>query len=83
MAQTEAVVTVKVTDITEVQGIIEQGQAAVAELAQLKPLFAWAVSCLPGKQLKISLSEQTRLGELDLQFKAESSGTIVFRAVKS
>ena len=59
------------------------GQAAIEELAQLKPLFAWAVSCLPRQQLKLSLSEQARLGEFDFQFKAESSGAIVFRSVKT
>lgn len=60
------------------------GQAAVEELALLKPILALAISKLPKKQLKLSLTDQTKLDEWDLQMKKESlSGAVVFRAVKA
>lgn len=75
MAQTDAVITIKVADLAEVQ-------EALKELELLKPVLALAISKLPKKQLKMSLTEQSSLGDLDLQMKQESSGAIVFRAVK-
>lgn len=60
------------------------GQAAIEELAMLKPILALAISKLPKKQLKLGLFEQAAAKiDWDLQFKAESSGAIVFRAVKA
>lgn len=76
MAQTVAVVTVKVTDLEEVQ-------EALKELELLKPVLALAISKLPKSQLKLTLKEQTTVGEFALQMKQESSGAIVFRAVKA
>lgn len=49
----------------------------------LRPILALAISRLPQKQLKVSLADQAKLGELDLQMKVESkSGAVWFRAVK-
>ena len=60
------------------------GQDAIEELALLKPVLALAISKLPKKQLKLSLSDMATLHELDLQYKAEGkSGAIMFRAVKA
>lgn len=58
------------------------GRAAVEELALLKPILALAISKLPKQQLKVSLTDQSNLGDLDLQMKQESSGALVFRSVK-
>lgn len=59
------------------------GQAAIEELALLKPILALAISKLDKQQLKLSLTDQANLGDLDLQMKQESkSGAIVFRAVR-
>lgn len=63
-----------------------EGQAAIEELALLKPILAFAISKLSNdkKQLKLSLTDQANLGEWDLQMKQESkSGAILFRAVKA
>jgi hypothetical protein len=61
------------------------GQEAIAELALLKPVLAYAISKLDRKQLKVSLSEQGSLvNDWDLQMKQEpKSGAIVFRSVKA
>ena len=60
------------------------GQAAIAELELLKPVLALAISKLPKQQLKLTLKEQTTIGEFALQMKQEEkSGAILFRAVKS
>lgn len=63
------------------------GQAAIEELALLKPILALAISKLSNdkKQLKLSLSDQLKLGtEWDLQMKREEkSGALVFRSVKA
>ena len=75
MAQTEAVVTIKVADLEEVQ-------EALKELELLKPVLALAISKLPKQQLKLTLKEQTTIGELALQMKQETNGAILFRAVK-
>jgi hypothetical protein len=59
---------------------LSQGQAAVQELALLKPALALAISKLPLKQLKIdSFSE---FGEWELQMKKDNNGAIYIRAVK-
>ena len=76
MAQTDAVVTIKVADLAEVQ-------EALKELELLKPVLALAISKLPKQQLKLSLKEQTTIGELALQMKQEASGALVFRSVKA
>ena len=61
-----------------------EGQAAIAELEVAKQVLALAISKLPKQQLKLSVTEQTKLHELALQQKLESqSGAIVFRAVRS
>lgn len=61
-----------------------EGQAAIEELALLKPILALAINKLPTQQLKLSLTDQAHLGELDLQMKQESkSGAIWLRAVKA
>lgn len=61
-----------------------EGQAAIQELALLKPLLAHIIATLPKQQVKLSLSDQTKLGEFALQAKREEkSGSILFRAVKS
>jgi hypothetical protein len=60
------------------------GQAAIEELALLKPILALAISRAPKQQLKISLTDQARLSDWDIQMKQESkSGAIIFRAVKA
>lgn len=61
------------------------GQAAVEELKVLKPILARAISQLPKRQLKLSITQQTTdLSEWELQAKTESaSGALVFRAVKA
>mgnify|MGYP003574934858 CR=1 FL=1 len=60
-----------------------EGQAAIQELALLKPTLALALSKLPKQQLKLSLTDQTSLGDYELQAKREQNGSIVLRAVKS
>lgn len=62
------------------------GQAALQELAILKPVLALAISKLPKQQLKLSLTDQAKLDkpELELQMKQESkSGALLFRVVKA
>lgn len=75
------------TDVWEqLQQNLIMGQAAIEELALLKPILALAISRLSNdkKQLKVSLTDQANLGEWDLQMKQETkSGAIVFRAVKA
>jgi hypothetical protein len=61
-----------------------QGAAAIEELRTLKPVLARAISQLPKRQFKLSLSDQGNLDEWALQAKREEkSGAIVFRAVKA
>jgi hypothetical protein len=77
VVHSEAVVTIKIADLEEVQ-------EALKELALLKPVLAQAISKLPKQQLKLSLKEQATIGELALQMKhEEKSGAILFRAVKA
>jgi hypothetical protein len=77
VVHSEAVVTIKIADLEEVQ-------EALKELALLKPVLALAISKLPKQQLKLSLTEQATIGELALQMKhEEKSGAILFRAVKA
>lgn len=60
------------------------GREALEELRVLKPVLALAISKLPKKQLKLSLTDQAKLDELEVQFKQEEkSGALVFRAVKA
>lgn len=61
-----------------------QAKADQAELETARQVLALALSKLDKKQLKITLSDQARLGtEWDLQMKRESqSGSVLFRAVK-
>lgn len=67
----------------QLQRNLIMGQAAIEELELLKPILALAISKLPKQQLKLSLTDQSNLGDLDLQMKQESSGAIVFRSVKA
>jgi hypothetical protein len=70
--------------IQELEQIAIEGQAALAELSVLKPVLALAISKLPKQQLKLSLEQQAKMDELEVQMKQESkSGAIVFRAVKA
>ena len=74
-------------NISQIEALAQNyalGQAAIAELELLKPILALAISKLPKQQLKLTLTEQSNLSDLDLQMKQEEkSGAIVFRAVKS
>lgn len=59
------------------------GQRAIEELEVAKQVLAFAISKLPKQQLKLTVTEQTKLHELGLQQKLETkSGAILFRAVK-
>lgn len=60
---------------------LSQGQAAVQELALLKPTLALAISKLPRKQIRID--NHAEFGEWELQVKKEASGAIIIRAVKA
>lgn len=63
-----------------------QAKADQAELETAKQVLAFAISKLSNdqKQLKLTLTDQAKLGEWALQMKKESqSGAILFRAVKS
>ena len=73
-------------NISQIERLAENyalGQAAIEELAMLKPILALALYNLPKQQLKVTLTDQANLGKLDLQMKAETSGALVFRAVRS
>lgn len=59
---------------------LEQGQAAIEELALLKPTLALAISKLPKSQIKVD--QHAELGAWKLEAKSESNGAIVLRAVK-
>lgn len=84
MAQTDAVITIRVSELEEVKEALAVGVAAINELKLLKPILALAISRAPKQQLKLSLTDQTRLSDWDIQAKQESkSGAIVFRAVKA
>ena len=62
-----------------------QAKSDQAELETAKQVLALALSKLDKKQLKVSLTDQAKLGtEWALQMKQESlSGSILFRAVKA
>lgn len=62
-----------------------QAKADQAELETAKQVLALALSKLDRKQLKISLTDQAKLGtEWAVQMKREEkSGAVLFRAVKS
>lgn len=73
------------SQLEEFFGDYVQAKADQAELETAKQVLAFAISKLERKQLKVSLTDQAKLGtEWALQMKKESqSGAIVFRAVKS
>jgi hypothetical protein len=74
----------ELSTLAQINKALVQGQAAIEELALLKPILALAISKLPKQQLKLSLTDQTRLSDLDLQVKKEEkSGAILLRAVKA
>lgn len=54
------------------------------QLDLLGEYFLFALNCLPGKQLKVSLTEQAQLGKvpLALQARSDDHGNIIFRAVE-
>ena len=61
---------------------LTEGQAAIQELALLKPTLALAISKLEKKQIKVG--PHSELGQWALQAKQEQDGmAIVFRAVKA
>lgn len=74
----------QLNSMDEVNEALIAGQAAIEELRTLKPILARAISQLPKRQFKLSLSDQGNLDEWDLQMKREEqSGALVFRAVKA
>lgn len=74
----------QLNSMEELQQALIEGQAAIEELRILKPVLARAISKLPKRQFKLSLSDQGNLDEWDLQMKREEqSGSLVFRAVKA
>lgn len=74
----------QLNSMEELQQALIEGQAAIEELRILKPVLARAISKLPKRQFKLSLSDQGNLDEWDLQMKREEqSGALVFRAVKA
>ena len=76
--------TMHTSGIEELTRQFAEGQAAIQELALLKPTLALALSKLPKKQIKLSLTDQTTLGDYELQAKREEkSGAILLRAVKA
>jgi hypothetical protein len=60
------------------------GQQAREELVITRQYLLKAISCLPGRTLKLSLSEQAALNQqpFKLEAKNDDKGTLFFRAVK-
>lgn len=54
------------------------------QLDILGEYFLLALNCLPGKQLKVSLTEQAQLGKvpLALQARSDENGNVFFKAVE-
>ena len=71
------------TQLEEFFEAYQEGQAAIQELATLKGVLALAIDKLPKKQIRVSLSEQAHLQELDVQYKVEGNGSLVIRSVKA
>lgn len=62
---------------------LHEGKAAKDELAVLKPAFAYALSKLERKQLRIRQEDMEHIGETyTLQAKIDGQGGIVLRSVK-
>jgi hypothetical protein len=77
-------VQVKVSDMEQVQQVIHELAVTQRQLDVLGEYFLLALNCLPGKQLKVSLTEQALLGEvpLVLQARSDEHGNVIFRAVE-
>lgn len=62
---------------------LHEGKAAQDELAVLKPAFAYALSKLERKQLRIRQEDMQQIGETyALQAKSDGAGGIILRSVK-
>jgi hypothetical protein len=62
---------------------LHEGSAAKKELAVLKPAFAYALSKLERKQLRIRAEDMEQIGETyTLQAKSDGQRGIILRSVK-
>lgn len=62
---------------------LHEGKAAKDELGILKPAFAYALSKLERKQLRIRAEDMEHIGETyTLQAKSDGAGGIILRSVK-
>lgn len=85
MADTAVEVQVKVSDMEQVQQVIQELAIAQHQLDLLGEYFLLALAQLPENSLTVSLTDQARLGELPLALQARSdeNGAVIFRAVNA
>lgn len=84
MTNTAVEVQVKVSDMEQVQQVIQELAVTQHQLDVLGEYFLLALAQLPENTLKVSLTEQALLGMLPLALQARSdeNGNVVFRAVE-
>lgn len=69
--------------VSDIVRELHEGTAAKKELGILKPAFAYALSKLERKQLRIRQEDMEHIGETyTLQAKSDGQGGIVLRSVK-
>lgn len=69
--------------VSDIVTALHEGKAAKDELAVLKPAFAYALSKLERKQLRIRAEDMEHIGETyTLQAKSDGQGGIILRSVK-
>lgn len=69
--------------VSDIVRNLHEGKAAKDELAILKPAFAYALSKLERKQLRVRAEDMEHIGETyTLQAKSDGQGGIVLRSVK-